>query len=269
MSDNGGGQHMDTTALAKFIQSLGSLNNYGSSVYQTKKALDLKSTKPLRQNRDDIAIFVDSLKGINAIKEKGFSVDGIIEVNKQFDSPSEEQPKLPGHLRNSYYNEDDRIAIVLDQASQEHYFPKEIISRDDLQEIVDQFEQSERTEKDAWWVFARLAKLQAFQDGNKRTALISANAAYVTLDSENYLMVPFHDIKRLEFTFNLMSFYRAKDHLEEEQAFEGLYRTLPSKKERELYLRQPIEERNVGQDLSTFRVKSELRSTEKDNEPEL
>ena len=55
---------MDNTALAKVIQSLGSLNNYGSSVYQTKKALDLKSTKPMRQNMDDIAIFVDSLKGI-------------------------------------------------------------------------------------------------------------------------------------------------------------------------------------------------------------
>jgi len=88
---------------------------------------------------DDIAIFVDSLKGINAIKEKGFSVDGIIEVNKQFDSPSDEQPILPGHLRNSYYNEDDRIAIVIDQASQEYYVPKEIITRGDLQEIVDQF----------------------------------------------------------------------------------------------------------------------------------
>ncbi len=85
---------MNTTALAKFIQSLGSLNNYGSSVYQTKKALDMKSTKPLRQNRDDIAIFVDSLKGINAIKEKGFSVDGIIDVNKQFDSPSERAARI-------------------------------------------------------------------------------------------------------------------------------------------------------------------------------
>lgn len=260
---------MDNTALAKFIQSLGSLNNYGSSVYQTKKALDLKSTKPLRQNMDDIAIFVDSLKGINAIKEKGFSVDGIIEVNKQFDSPSDEQPILPGHLRNSYYNEDDRIAIVIDQASQEYYVPKEIITRGDLQEIVDQFNESEKTEKDAWMVFARLAKLQAFQDGNKRTALISANAAYGSLETENYLMIPFHDIKRLEFTVNLMSFYRAKSVSEEREAFERLFSTLPTKKERELYLRQPIDDLNQGKDISTYRIKSELRSREDDSEPEI
>ncbi len=260
---------MDNTALAKFIQSLGSLNNYGSSVYQTKKALDLKSTKPLRQNVDDIAIFVDSLKGIEAIKEKGFSVDGIIEVNKQFDSPSDEQPILPGHLRNSYYNEDDRIAIVIDQASQEYYVPKEVITRGDLQEIVDQFHESERTEKDAWLVFARLAKLQAFQDGNKRTALISANAAYGTFETEDYLLIPFHDIKRLEFTVSLMAFYRAKDPLEEQEAFERLYRTLPSKNEREIYLHKPIEDLNQSKDLSTYRVKSELRSKEHDQEPEL
>ena len=53
---------MDNTALAKFITSLGSLNNYGSTVLQTKKALDQKSVKPLRQNQDDIAIFTDTLK---------------------------------------------------------------------------------------------------------------------------------------------------------------------------------------------------------------
>jgi hypothetical protein len=253
---------VDNTALAKFIQSLGSLNNYGSSVYQTKKALDLKSTKPLRQNVDDIAIFVDSVKGINAIKKKGFSVDGIIEVNKQFDSPSDEQPILPGHLRNSYYNEDDRIAIVIDQASQEYYVPKEIVTREDLQEIVDQFNKSEKTEKDAWLIFARLTKLQAFQDGNKRTALITANAAYGALDTESYLMIPFHDIKRLEFTISLISFYRAKNAIEEQEAFERLYQTLPSKKEREIYLRQPINEPNHSQDMSTYRIKSELRSKE-------
>jgi len=82
-------------------------------------------------------------------------------------------------------------------------------------------------------------------------------------------MIPFHDIKRLEFTVNLMSFYRAKSVSEEREAFERLYSTLPTKKERELYLRQPIDDLNQGKDISTYRIKSELRSKEDDSEPEI
>lgn len=81
---------MDNKALAYFITSLGSLNNYGSTVAQTKKALDENSIKPLRQNKDDIAIFNDTLKGIHVIKKYGFSTEGIIAINKEFDSISDE-----------------------------------------------------------------------------------------------------------------------------------------------------------------------------------
>ena len=77
----------DNTALAKFITSVGSLNDYGSTALQTKKALDTGSTKPLRQNAADIAIFTDTLKGIDAVKRVGFSTAGIIAINKQFDFP--------------------------------------------------------------------------------------------------------------------------------------------------------------------------------------
>lgn len=130
---------MNNTALARFITSLGSLNGYGSTVLQTKKALDEGSTKPLRQNVDDIAIFQDSLKGIEVIKKIGFSTDGIIAVNKAFSSDSNEQPSMPGHLRNAYYNDDDRIAITIDEHSHESYFPPEVITRSNLDEIVDRY----------------------------------------------------------------------------------------------------------------------------------
>ncbi|MBX0283845.1 hypothetical protein [Ligilactobacillus salivarius] len=48
----------DNTALAKFITSLGSLNSYGSTVLQTKKALDTNSTKPLRQDNDELVSII-------------------------------------------------------------------------------------------------------------------------------------------------------------------------------------------------------------------
>lgn len=74
------------------------------------------------------------------MKQHGFSVDGIIAINTSFVNSEKEDPAWPGHLRNGYYNEDDR------------------------------------GQRDGWRVFADLAKLQPFQDGNKRTALIAANA---------------------------------------------------------------------------------------------
>lgn len=249
---------MDNTALAKFITSLGSLNNYGSTVLQTKKALDQQSTKPLRQNEDDIAIFSDALKGIDAIKKYGFSAKGIIEINKQFNSPSDEQPTIPGHLRNAYYNSDDQIAIILDRHSNDAYFPPEVVRPEDLERIVDTFNSSSQSETDAWRVFVSLSKLQPFQDGNKRTALIAANGAMNTFETGDYLTLPFNDLDRVDFTTNLMRYYRAKSVDEEKQAFKRLLETLPTKKEREIALKKPIIESNINES-KTYKIKSQLR----------
>lgn len=228
----------NNTALARFITSLGSLNNYGSTVLQTKQALDAGTTAPLRQNADDIAIFSDALKGIAAIKAVGFSTAGIIAINKQFDSPSAEQPRMPGHLRNSYYNEDDRIAIILGQNHRQSYIPPEVVTAADIDGIVGRFNNSGRTERDAWRVFADLAALQPFQDGNKRTALIAANAAAGTLASGNYLVLPFNDLDRADFTIALMRYYVANNAEEKSIAFERMMRLLPSTEDRQSQLNE-------------------------------
>jgi len=223
---------LENTALARFIASLGSLNGYGSTIYQTKKALDEKSTKPLRQNKDDIAIFNDSLKGINAIRKIGFSTDGIIAINKEFDSPSDEQPNMPGHLRNSYYNPDDRTAILISSDSQDAYFPPDVISRNDLDKIVDAYHNSEQNEKDAWKVFTDISKLQPFQDGNKRTALIAANAAFGSLDTGKYLILPINDLDRAEFTLMLIRYYNSDDNDVQNRVFDRMFALIPNESDR-------------------------------------
>lgn len=252
---------MDNTALARFITSLGSLNGYGSTLYQTKKALDEGSTKPLRQDVDDIAIFQDAIKGIEAIKKNGFSTDGIIAINTQFDSPSEEQPNWPGHLRNAKYNEDDRTVIIVDTASNQGYFPHEVITRADIDAIVEEYDRSKKTETDAWRVFARLSKLQPFQDGNKRTALIAANAAHGSFDTEDYLLLPLNDLDRAEFTIKLMRYYESVEPAIEEKYFQEMLDLLPSPGERKLKLHEPIE----NNDLSNggYKIKTEIRSDKK------
>lgn len=65
-------------ALARFITSFGSMNNYKSSVLQTKRVLDNEVGAQLPKN--DTAILYDALDGISAIEDKGFN---------------EKRPKIP------------------------------------------------------------------------------------------------------------------------------------------------------------------------------
>lgn len=245
---------VDNAKLAQFITSLGSLNDYGSTVAQTKEALELKSTGPLKQDGEDVAIFQDALKGIAAIQRVGFSVDGIISVNQAFDTPSPEQPKLPGHLRNAYYNEDDRIAVVVGSNARQGYFPPEVVTRQDLQDIVDAFNASDKRDCDGWQVFARLSKLQPFQDGNKRTALIAANAAIGALSTQAYLLVPHNDLDRLDFTTSLMRYYIAENEAEEQQAFDRLLNFTEKGS-------LASEESHHVLDLTTRVIKTEIKKT--------
>ena len=250
----------ENTALAQFIASFGSLNGYGSTVAQTKRALDTGNTNVLQQNNEDVPIFKDALAGITAVKKSGFTVDGIININKAFKYSEEEDPKIPGHLRNSMYNPDDNIAITIDTAGKDHYFPPEVVYKADLQKIIDEFRNSAQTKQDAWLVFAKLAKLQPFQDGNKRTALIAANAAYNVWEKENYLVLPFNELDRAEFTINLMRFYGAKDSSEEDRAFSKMLTLLPNDNE-QIYHRSINKQKEFN--VKTMNIKPLFRNNHK------
>jgi len=254
---------MDNTAKARFLISLGSLNGYSSTVAQTQRALERDSSHLLNQSGDDVAIFEDTLRGIDAIKQIGFSVDGIIAVNAQFNTPSDEQPIWPGHLRNAHDNEDDRISLTLDSQTREAYFPPDQITREDLQAVVDKFEKSAQKEVDAWKVFADLSKLQPFQDGNKRTALIAANAAYGALETEDYLVLPFGDLDRAEFMILLMRYYITDNSSDSQTYFDRMMHLLPMNRKAEL--RRPIKSDTQGKTSATH-VKPQFRSPKRDRD---
>jgi len=184
---------MDNGRLAEFIAGLGRFNDYGSTVAQTKKAIDTKCTSHLNQENDDVVIFSDCLKAINKVLDLEFDINSIILVNSQFDGDSDEQPKNPGRLRDGLkYPHTDKIMVKLwpgDDGIVIHEPPLQI-DKSDLQKIVDEWAKSEKTKAEAWQLFARLACLQPFQDGNKRTALISANHALGTLITQDYILPP-------------------------------------------------------------------------------
>ena len=219
--------------LANFIVSFGSMNDYSSTVLQTKRALDLNDLSKLAHQTHDGDILKDALDGIEAAKKYGFTRKGIIEINKSFTHSEEEDPTIPGHLRNSkFYNPDDLIVIITDPkgTTEGAYYAPENIYPEDLDEIVEEYNFSEHTKKDAWRVFAKLSKLQPFQDGNKRTALIAANSAYNTWESKNYLTLPFDNIDHAEFMLGLMRFYRADTPSQEDKALDRMMSVLPSDK---------------------------------------
>lgn len=254
------GKDNENLDLANFIVSFGSMNNYSSSVLQTKKALDLNDLSKLEQNTDDGDIFKDALDGITAAKKYGFSTQGIIEINRQFTHSQEEDPKLPGHLRTSkYYNPDDAVVIITDPhgTTKDAYYAPDDVYVEDLDQIIDEFGKSEKNIKDAWRVFARISKLQPFQDGNKRTALIAANAALGTFESKDYLTLPFDNIDHAEFMINLMRFYKAEDVYQEELALDKMVNVLPSKKEVQYHLKNElVNKKQQLSDLKTRKVKS-------------
>lgn len=247
-------------ALARFITSFGSMNNYKSSVLQTKRVLDNDEGATLPEN--DTAILYDALDGIDAIRNTGFNSKGIIEVNKTFTHSQKEDPTIPGHLRNSFYNPDDVVGIVTDPngTARDAYVAPDVVYESDLDDIVNEFNNSKRTRRDGWKVFAKLAKLQPFQDGNKRTALIVANAAMDTWEKQNYLVLPFNNIDHAEFMVNLMRFYVAKTSKDEDKALDKMMAVLPSDKEINLHLPLTKEEKQNSSVLKTKRVKSFYKS---------
>ncbi|MFD1317247.1 Fic family protein [Loigolactobacillus zhaoyuanensis] len=64
-------------------------------------------------------------------------------------------------------NEDDWIGVTVDKNSNTNYIPPEIVTRQNIQNIVDQYNHSQKAAADAWRIFTALSKVQPFQDGNK------------------------------------------------------------------------------------------------------
>ncbi|MDR3191053.1 MAG: Fic family protein [Lactobacillaceae bacterium] len=213
---------MNYQKFAEFLTTLGSLNGYASTVADTRLALETNNAKLLTKGENDAIIFQDALAGIAEIKQIGFSVDGIIAINKAFKSGGDEQPIIPGHLRNAMYNTDDNVHIILDEITQAAYLAPEVVTKNDLQAIVNGWDASPKLGADAWLIFAKIAKLQPFQDGNKRTALIAANMAFGAFETDNYLLIPSVTSMRYRFTADLMDYYGATNTEQEMASFKSM-----------------------------------------------
>ncbi|RVU71113.1 MULTISPECIES: Fic family protein [Lactobacillus] len=220
----------DTTKLALLIISWGKFNNFTGSFEEVKRVIDTIDVKFLESKKDQ-DLMNDALAGIKIAKEITFDTDGIIAINKALHHSDEEDPAIPGHLRNAKENHNDAVIIMTDPYGSDKgaYFPSDVVTKEDLDQIVDRFKASKQTNFDGLRLFAELSKLQPFQDGNKRTALLAVNTALNTWKNENYFILPFDEIDFAQFSLGLMRYYRADNEDEEEQALKLMQMSLPKK----------------------------------------
>ena len=184
---------LNNEKLAEFIVALGRFNDYGSTKAQTQKALESGTVSELNQDNDDVVIFQDILKALKAIEGEELTVGSIIKINQAFDGDSREQPTHPGILRDGLLRpHTDKIYVRLwpGEKGPVIYEPPLQVEEEDLEKIILNWKIGPKTRLKAWHFFGELAKLQPFQDGNKRTALIAANLAMGALKTQDYLMPP-------------------------------------------------------------------------------
>lgn len=190
---------MNTKKLAELIYSVAQYDGYNTSVLQTQKNLSSNKDEWQFSNENDRYIFEDLLKAIHyASNQDESTVDVFKGINAQMDSHKEGQPEDPGKLRN-------KIEIHVGD-----YIPPRTVTEEMVQREISAVKGN--SIEAGWELYARLAKLQAFDNGNKRTALISANLLVGSLkgETQTFLTIP-TDFRRTQFDANLMYFYMADD----------------------------------------------------------
>lgn len=196
---NKGCETMNTKKLAELIYSVAQYDGYNTSVLQTQKNLSSNKDEWQFSNENDRYIFEDLVKAIHyASNQSELTVDVFKGINAQMDSHKEGQPDDPGQLRN-------KVEIHVGD-----YIPPRTVTEKMVQREISAVKG--KSVEDGWELYARLAKLQAFDNGNKRTALISANLLIGSLkgETQTYLTIP-TDFRRTQFDANLMYYYMADD----------------------------------------------------------
>ena len=200
---------MDNKKLAQLIYSVAQYEGYNTSVLQTQKNLSTHKEEWSFSTESDRYIFEDLLKAIQyaSVQEK-VTVEVVKGINAQMNSKMSGQPESPGELRKN-------VPIHVGD-----YVPAETVTENMLKRQIETV--TGNTVQDGWELYARLSKLQPFDDGNKRTALISANLLVGSLNDENkdYLVIP-TDFRKIKFDGSLVYYYMADDwddHMPDEQA---------------------------------------------------
>ena len=190
---------MNTKKMAEIIYSVAQYDGYNTSVLQTQKNLNRNKNEWEFSSEKDRIIFEDLVRAIHyAGQQKELSVEVFKGINAQMHSKMEGQPEEPGKLR-------ENVEIYVGD-----YIPPRTVTPAMVEREINAV--YSRDIAGAWELYARLAKLQAFDNGNKRTALISANLylGALTKETDEYLAIP-TDFRRARFDTNLLEYYMADD----------------------------------------------------------
>ena len=161
--------------------------------------MDLDIDSRVFEKYDDQFVFNDLMQAIQyASRQTVLDINTFKTINAHMNSLSYSQPVNPGQFRSNF-------PVIKGE-----YIPAPTVSDEDFEQLLSEIH--DNCSRSGWELFAKLSKLQPFDNGNKRTALIAANLfiGAWTDPSSKPLLLP-TNYKKLRFNANLYDYYLSDD----------------------------------------------------------
>ncbi len=194
---------LNTRQVAGLLYSMGhTFDNLDSTYLATEEFLSTSDPHAIG-SRADLDLLEDlrdaAAYTLHHDYSHGLDVDFIRGINAQL---SRTAALEPGVLR-------DRANIMVHTMAGD--YPPAVPDAARIKGILDASNKGPGTPADAARLFASLARMQPFGDGNKRTALLAANGLLLMRDEDKAMIVPTTDPERHEFNKLLGDWYMKGD----------------------------------------------------------
>lgn len=194
---------LNTRQLTGVLYSMGRTFDNLSSTYMATREFLRTNNPAVIGSRQDLALLQDLRDAaawtLHHDYANGINVDYVCGINAQLTRTAAIEPGVIRTTPN----------IFVHTARGDYYPP--VPERDEMENAIERLTSGEGTLSEASGLFAYLARMQPFGDGNKRTALLAANGLLMMRDTGRSLIVPTEDPDRSTFNDMLAAWYLEDD----------------------------------------------------------
>lgn len=194
---------LSTRQLTGVLYSMGRTFDNLSSTYMATREFLRTNNPAVIGSRQDLALLQDLRDAaswtLHYDYENGIDVDYVCGINAQLTRTAAIEP---GTIRTT--------SNIFVRTARGDYYPP-VPERDEMEYAIGRLTNVKGTLSEASRLFAYLARVQPFGDGNKRTALLAANGLLMMRDNGQSLIVPTEDADRSTFNDMLAAWYLNDD----------------------------------------------------------
>lgn len=194
---------LSTRQLTGVLYSMGRTFDNLSSTYMATREFLRTNNPAVIGSRQDLALLQDLRDAaswtLHYDYENGIDVDYVCSINAQLTRTAAIEP---GTIRTT--------SNIFVRTARGDYYPP-VPERDEMEYAIGRLTNVKGTLSEASRLFAYLARVQPFGDGNKRTALLAANGLLMMRDNGQSLIVPTEDADRSTFNDMLAAWYLNDD----------------------------------------------------------